>query len=50
LVCLVTKVNYPNVSKMKKKTISWKKYAFYGLLDEFGLFSLCELAECDEVR
>jgi len=35
---------------MKKKTMSWKKCDFYGLLDEFGLFSFCELAECDEVR
>jgi len=33
--------------KKKKKTMSWKKYAFYGLLAEFGF---CELAECDEVR
>jgi len=28
---------------MKKKTMSWKKYAFYGLLDEFGLFLISRM-------
>jgi hypothetical protein len=36
--------------RWRRKLCHGKKYVFYGLFDEFGLFSFCELAECDEVR